>query len=186
MEIIILRHGKPIIPSLARISPLEFTKWVNLYNASGLCSSSKPTLEAIEAANKCKVVVCSELPRSIESAEALNVKEIKLKSSIFNEAGLPISGLKYPALSPKAWAVIFRILWFLGYSNNSESFKEAKVRAKEAAKKLIELAEAKSSILFIGHGVYNRMIANELSASGWLGPKSPGTKHWSYGVYKST
>ena len=186
MEIIILRHGKPVPLSLAKISPLEFTKWVNLYNASGLCPSSKPTLETIEIANKCNVVVCSELPRSIESAVALNIKKIKLTSSIFNEADLPISGLKYPALPPQAWAVIFRILWFLGYSNNSESFKESKVRAREAAKKLIELAEAETSVLFVGHGVYNQMIANELSASGWLGPKSPGTKHWSYGVYKST
>jgi len=186
MEIIILRHGKPNIPPLTRISPFAFTKWVNSYNASGLCSSSKPTLEAIEIANKSKVVVCSELPRSIQSATALNVKEITLKSQLFNEAGLPISSLKYPWLSPKVWAVIFRTLWLLGYSNNSESFKEAKVRAAKAAKKLIELAELESCVLFVGHGVYNRMIANELNASGWSGPKSPGTKHWSYGVYKST
>jgi len=186
MEIIVLRHGKPIIPSLTRIHPLAFAEWVNLYNASGLCSSSKPTSEAREIANKSNVVVCSKLPRSIESAEALNVKEINLTSSIFNEAGLPIPSIKYPSLSPKAWAVIFRILWVLGYSNNSESYKEAKLRAKEAANKLIELAELESSVLFVGHGVYNRMVANALKENGWSGPKSPGTKHWSYGVYKST
>ena len=185
MQIVILRHGKPNIPSLSSISPDEFSEWVNLYNVSGLSSSSKPTLEAIEIANKSKVVVCSELPRSIQSANALNVKEITLKSYLFNEAGLPISSLKFPRLSPKAWAIIFRIFWFFGYSNNSESFKEAKVRAVKAANKLIELAESESSVLFVGHGVYNRMIANELNASGWKGPKSPGTKHWSYGVYKS-
>lgn len=184
MEIIILRHGKPIIPSLNKISPLAFRDWVNTYNISGLCATSKPTIEAIKISRRCNAVVCSELPRSIESAEALEVKDITLKSSLFNEAGLPISSLKFPGLSPKAWAVIFRILWFLGYSKNAESFIDAKVRASEAATKLIEIAEVNSVVLFVGHGVFNRMVANELKASGWSGPKSPGTKHWSYGVYK--
>lgn len=186
MEIIILRHGKPNIPSLDRISPFAFSEWVNSYNASGLCSLSKPTLAASEIANKSKVVVCSDLPRSIQSAKALNIKDITLQSSMFNEAGLPTSGLKFPWLSPKTWAVIFRILWLLGYSKNSESFNETKARARQAANKLIELAEIESRVLFVGHGVYNRMIANELKAKGWSGPKSPGTKHWSFGVYKST
>lgn len=71
MEIIILRHGKPDIPSLTRISPFPFSEWINSYNASGLSSSSKPTLEAIEIARKSKVVVCSDLSRSIQSGISL-------------------------------------------------------------------------------------------------------------------
>jgi len=47
------------------------------------------------------------------------------------------------------------------------------------------MAESNSVVLFVGHGVYNRIIANELNASGWSGPKNPGTKHWSHGVYKT-
>ena len=185
MEIIILRHGKPIIPSLSKISPLEFSEWVNTYNSAGLSPSSKPTVDVINISKKCNAFVCSELPRSIESANALEINEITLKSALFNEAGLPVSNLRFPLLSPKAWAVIFRILWVFGYSKNSESFSEAKVRAAESADKLKELAYEKSVVLFVGHGVYNRMIAKELNASGWSGPKNPGTKHWSYGVYKS-
>jgi hypothetical protein len=38
--------------------------------------------------------------------------------------------------------------------------------------------------MFVGHGVYNRILANELRKAGWEGPKNPGSKHWSYGVYK--
>jgi len=185
MEIIILRHGKPIIPSSKKISPFLFSEWLSSYNISGLCLSSKPTEEAIQIAKRCKAVVCSELPRSIESAKALELKNITLKSSLFNEAGLPVSSLKFPWLSPKAWAVIFRILWFFGYSRNSESFTTAKARASEAANMLKEMAETYSVVLFVGHGVYNRLVANELTASGWLGPKSPGSKHWSFGVYRN-
>lgn len=183
MKIIILRHGKPVIPTLDRLTPAEFSDWVVSYNKAGLCPSSIPTAQAFAIAKECKAVVCSSLPRSIESAAALSFTSTSLNSPLFNEAGLPITNLKFLRFSPKAWAVIFRILWFLGYSNNSESFKEAKARASNAAKILIDLARNNTSVLFVGHGVYNRLLANELLASGWAGPKNPGTRHWSYGVY---
>ena len=72
----------------------------------------------------------------------------------------------------------------LGYSRNSESFKEAKTRASEAVRRLTEVAHEHERVLFVGHGVYNRMLANELRRSGWSGPKNPGSRHWSFGVYE--
>ncbi len=184
MEIILIRHGKPIIPSLKKISPLAFSEWVGLYNLSSLCDASKPPVEAVRVASTCKAIVCSELVRSIESAKALEIKTVTLISSKFNEADLPVASWRFPRLSPKIWAVIFRVLWFFGYSRNAESFHETKERATEAASILKELAETYTTVLFIGHGVYNRMLANELNSTGWSGPKNPGSKHWSFGVYK--
>ena len=184
MEITLLRHGKPIIPSLNKLSASSFDEWVREYNLSGLCSSSKPTMKAFSCAKKCNVIVCSDLPRSIESAKALNAGDVFLSNAIFNEASLPVAKWHTLKLSPKVWAVTFRVLWLLGYSRNSESFKEAKERAIEAVKKLTEIAHEYDSVLFVGHGVYNRILANELRRSGWSGPKNPGSKHWSMGVYE--
>ena len=184
MEITILRHGRPTIPPLNKISASEFLEWVQAYNASGLCPSSKPTMEAMCRANACDAVVCSELRRSIESAKELNANNVVLSDSIFNEAGLPVANWRTLKLSPKIWAVTFRVLWLLGYSRNSESFKEAKTRASEAVRRLTEVAHEHERVLFVGHGVYNRMLANELRRSGWSGPKNPGSRHWSFGVYE--
>ncbi len=184
MEITLLRHGKPNTPALNKLSASAFCDWVLEYNASGLCPSSNPTTIAFSHAHACNAIVCSDLPRSIESAKALNARKIVLSSSIFNEAGLPIANWGKLKFSPKTWAIIFRVLWLLGYSRNSESFKEAKIRATEAVKKLTELAQEYGNILFVGHGVYNRIIANELRRSGWDGPKNPGSKHWDFVVYK--
>lgn len=184
MEITLLRHGKPIIPSLNKLSASSFDEWVREYDLSGLCSSSKPTMKAFGCAKKCNVIVCSDLPRSIESAKALNSGDVFLSNAIFNEAGLPVAKWHTLKLSPKVWAVTFRVLWLLGYSRNSESFKEAKERAIEAVEKLTEIAYEYDSVLFVGHGVYNRILANELRRSGWSGPKNPGSKYWSMGVYE--
>jgi len=183
MKIIILRHGKPIIPSLRKLSASEFSEWVNEYNVAGLSPTSKPTELAKKCAHECNAIVCSELPRSIESAKVFN-KSIILSDSIFNEAGLPGANWQVMKLPPKTWLVAFRVLWLLGYSRSSESFKEAKSRATEAVEKLTEIALEYESVLFVGHGVFNRILSNELRRHDWIGPKNPGSNHWAFGVYE--
>ena len=158
MQITLLRHGKPTVPSLEKLSASEFYIWAQEYNASGLCPSSKPTAEAMSYANACNAVVCSDLPRSIESAKALKAGNVVLSDAIFNEAGLPVANWRTLKLSPKIWAATFRALWLLGYSRNTESFKEAKARAAEAVRRLTEIAYEHERVLFVGHGVYNRVL----------------------------
>jgi len=184
MEITLLRHGEPDIPSLNKLSASAFYEWIRDYNDSGLSMTSEPTHEALTCASDCNAIVCSNLRRSIESANALNAEKVVLSDLIFNEAGLPSANWRRLKLSPKLWAVFFRVLWLFGYSRNSESFKEAKTRAVEAVKILEDLANEYEKVVFVGHGVYNRILANELRRNGWAGSKNPGSKHWSFGVYK--
>ena len=184
MEIILLRHGKPIIPSMQKIKATSFINWITSYNDSGLCSTSKPSINALTRASKCNAFVCSHLLRSKQSAEALNIKKITLSESQFNEAGLPSANWGILKLSPNTWAAIFRILWLFGYANNSESYKEAKIRASYSAQKLMGLAKEHESVLFVGHGIFNRLLAKELKSLGWSGPSNPGSKHWSFGIYE--
>lgn len=184
MEIAILRHGKPVIPNLKPLSAMGFSSWVRDYNLAPLSDSSRPTSEAQRFASRCCVIVCSKLRRSIDSAKALNGEKILVADELLAEAELPIAAWHRPKLSPGIWAVIFRVLWFLGYSRGSESFREAKARANRASKMLIALAEEHQSVLFVGHGVFNRLVANELRKAGWIGPNNPGSKHWAFGVYR--
>jgi hypothetical protein len=184
MKIVILRHGKPVTPSLRKLSASAFSDWVHEYNVAGLCPTSQPTDHVIKHADECNAVVCSALPRSVESAKAFNNKGFFFLDPIFNEAGLPVANWQAMKLPPQIWAVVFRVLWLLGYSNNSESLKETKSRASKAVERLSDIARKYESVLFVGHGVYNRILANELRRHGWLGPKNPGSKHWEFGVYE--
>lgn len=81
------------------------------------------------------------------------------------------------------WAIFFRIAWFFGYLNHSESFKAAKARDNLAAGKLIMLAEQHQRVLLVGHGMFNHLLVKELRNRGWSGAKNPGTKHWSMNIY---
>ena len=139
---------------------------------------------AIEVAKSCNIVVCSDLPRSVESARALGVNEIDFIESMFREMELPHGSFPSPKLSPNIWAAFFRLLWFFGYSSNGESLREAKSRASKGANRLKEIAANNGSVLLVGHGFVNRFIANELVSNGWQGPANPGKQFWEFGVYE--
>lgn len=183
MEITLLRHGKPNISHRRWLSAYSFSHWVESYNLASLSENSNPPISAIEHASNCKAVVCSELVRSTESSIKLQKNKITLSSAMFNEAGLPIAKWKFIKLPPKLWAIFFRVLWLFGYSNNSESFSETKLRATESANKLIALAQEYEKVLFIGHGVYNRILSRKLIEAGWSGERTPSAKHWGFSVY---
>ena len=102
----------------------------------------------------------------------------------FVEAGLP----NYPILKLKfshnIWLVLFRVLWFLGYAPNSESYLQTKDRAKRCADKLEIIAQDNESVIFVGHGILNRLISKELQKRGWQGPVKTPRAYWQFVVYE--
>ncbi len=183
MQIVLLRHGKPDVSEHRKFRANELHRWIESYNSAGIISEHVPSRGAIEITSVCNTVVCSDLERSVESARALGVKKISVIEPMFREMGLPFCSFPTLKLSPSIWAAFFRVLWFLGYSSNSESIHEARLRASIGANRLIEMARKNGSVLLIGHGFANRFIAKELLSEGWQGPKSPGKKYWEFGEY---
>jgi len=184
MNIVIMRHGKPVAPVIDRLKAGELPVWLEAYDSAGINQHQLPPASAIEIAAGCNAVVCSDLPRSIQTAQALNKKHIHLSDSGFREIGLPYANWNSPRLPPKIWVALFRFLWFLGYASNGESLHSARLRARVGAEMLMKAAAESGSVLFVGHGLINHLIAQELLRSGWQGPKSPGKRHWEFGVYQ--
>ena len=181
MEIILLRHGKPTLELKGRINSADFKKLTVTYALSGI--KDEP-VKQLKNYFKSHYIVCSDLERSIQSAKKLQVNEIHLVDQLFKETEIPYFELSYFMLPVTAWLVLFRIMWLFGFNKNGESFKAAKLRAKQAADKLIALAEENQKVLLVGHGLLNRLIAKQLRNNNWIGPVSPGKKHWEFGVYK--
>ena len=96
----------------------------------------------------------------------------------------PIHIKKYIKLNVKVWLVIFRILWFLGYSKNSESYKTSKQRAQNASKRLIELSKKQNTIVLVGHGVMNKLIGQNLVSNNWKNTKKSKNSNWDYEIFE--
>ena len=183
MEIVLIRHGKPKIDISGKMSASDFGKRVADYDRSGIDTEHKPTNEACERAKKCLFIVCSTLPRSIESARALNIENPDMTNHLFRECEMPYADWKYPALTGTSWAILFRILQLAGYTSNTESYKAIKHRVKECAEQLVKLSKKHESVLFVGHGAIIWFIHKQLLRMGWSGPQKSVKKYWEFGVY---
>lgn len=182
MEIVLLRHGRPRIDTRRRLSAAEFGLWLHAYDAAGLDAAGPPPPGALAQAESCNFALCSDLPRAIESAGALG--RMARRDTLFRELGMPRANWRFPRLPPGAWAVLFRLLWLAGYAPATESFGEARERARACAVRLAELAAEHGKVLFVGHGALNWLIAGHLGRMGWAGPPRPSGSHWAFSIYR--
>ena len=170
-----------------KITFAEFKNWVEKYDFNGVFEESTYPEVTIEKVATAELVVTSDLKRSIVSASLLNPKVKTISDPLFRETELPANTaiLFNIKLKPNYWAVLLRLLWFSGYSNKCESLSQAKLRAKKASQQLIGYANEHKSIVLVGHGFFNMLIAKEFKKMGWKGKRKAVAKHWNCTTYSS-
>lgn len=182
-KIILIRHGKVDIKDYNNISANQFEKWIFEYNNSDIKSDFSSNDEIKNLLNETDILICSNLKRSIQSIEIFYKIPFET-NDIFNEAELPYSNWNLLKLNPKVWLIFFRILWFFGYSQNCESYKKTKQRAKKATERLIELSKQNETVILVGHGIMNKLIQKELILQQWNETKKIQSNNWDYGVFE--
>ena len=182
-KIILLRHGEVDIKDYQNISAHQFGKWINEYNYSDIKSDFSSKDEIKNLLNETDILICSNLKRSIQSIEIFDKIPFET-NDVFNEAELPFSNWSLIKLNPKVWLIFFRILWLFGYSQNCESYKETKQRAKKATEELIELSKKNKTVILAGHGIMNKLIQKELILQKWNETKKAKSNNWDYGIFE--
>lgn len=183
MEIILMRHGKPVFTGNSRVTSPEMGEWISQYDLSDT-SSDLPPVSSKALASDALRILSSPLPRALSSLKSLG-REPDLIDEIFREAGLPVFQIPVFRLSPTLWASVFRIMWLCGISCNAERLVAAKQRAVKAADILVTFAKASNGpVLLMGHGVMNRLIARELMLLGWKEFRRQGNGYWNAGIYR--
>ncbi len=105
---------------------------------------------------------------------------------VFREASLPTPWFASGRVDPAVWGTLLRLAWFMGWAPNGESVVRARARAAAAIRLLTDLSGREGSVLLVGHGVFNGLIAWELCNQGWAGPRLLRGAYWSFGVYERT
>ncbi|MET3194882.1 histidine phosphatase family protein [Bacillus sp. OAE603] len=185
MEISLVRHGKSIWTENKAITSKEFKDWVLKYDLTGVFEEEIYPTETIKKITTAKVIITSDLERSIKSAEFLKPNCVTYLDQLFRETEVPFPNINFLGLKlkPRVWAVILRCIWLVGYSRECESLSAAKIRAERASKILIKFAQEHNNIVLIGHGFFNILIAKELQKIGWKSNKKPSSKHWQSNTY---
>jgi broad specificity phosphatase PhoE len=181
MEINLLRHGRPDIDRKERITAAEFHPWMERYDRSGV--TDRPPQAAVSRSLQCHHIVCSDLLRSLQSADLLGV-EADLVEPLFREAELPsfpFGGLKVAAGN---FSMLARVAWLCGHSSDCEAYGAARCRAEEGADRLIELALSHQQVLLVGHGMMNWLIGRVLKKQHWRSLRSArANQYWGLSSY---
>lgn len=184
MLIALVRHGKPNLDPWSPVAGQHLDSWLDAYNRAGIDHAFPPPVRVRELAGSVSCLLSSDRLRACESLRMLAPGREARAEQIFREAGLPRLPSVCVRLDPRLWALLARIGWFLGWSNSTESPSRARHRARAAAQQLAGLAVAHHSVLLMGHGFFNALIARELRTEGWRGPVLPTGRYWSAAVYR--
>jgi len=176
--ITLMRHGKVHSDRKRKWRMSELRAAVQVYDRSPV---ERPISTALDLTPEI-LIVCSDLLRSTESA-LLAYGRVDHKDRLFREAELPnLPGFRMKFTAPILIGMA-RVLWFLGFSGNCESFKSFRTRCDRVAETLIEYHDHPGSLVLVGHGILNRYVARSLLKNGFLGPKRPSSVSWALSAY---
>ena len=105
MQITILRHGQPEFEWVRSVKGSEIKGLEKAYDSAGIIG--EPLKKSQSLANQHNCVVCSDLPRSLQSAKAVGATTIHLSDSIFREMNIPYFDNVPIKLPIKVWVPIF-------------------------------------------------------------------------------
>ena len=180
-----MRHGQAQLPEINdRITSRQFQECLEIYNRCALSTQSRPSDAVRQRFVDYGAIVASDLVRSVDSATLLSAQRTITIDPLFREVERPYIAIPGLRLRPRTWGNLIILLWWLGLLGGQRSFRDAKQRARQGAKRLAHLAEQHGKVLLVGHGFMNTYIARELRALGWLGPRIPAKKYWEFGIYQ--
>ncbi|WP_349572441.1 histidine phosphatase family protein [Azotobacter salinestris] len=184
MRIILVRHGRPDHSAARWCSPAQMKDWIACYNEADVAGHELPD-RLVALAAEAGVVVCSSVARCVQSRALLGTDCCRQPDPLFAEAHLPYPDWPFPRLPASLWRLLFRSAWFCGFARHTEPIRESNRRAGAAADRLVQLAEAHGSVLLMGHGIMNVLIARQLRRRGWAGPRHLLMKgYWHASVYR--
>ncbi len=182
-SITLIRHGPPAVSLHQQVRGHQFRQFVERYDAAHIAQREQPPVAARQVIAQANWVFASHRPRARHTAELLGVTIGPMIDPQFREIEFPVDFPQHFRFSALTWSLIALVLWRLGYSSRSESFRRTRQRVCSAADLLEGKSQTVGSVVLVAHGGINRLIAEELRRRGWRGPRLPQSQHWGCTTY---
>jgi broad specificity phosphatase PhoE len=175
MEIVLIRHGRPVAATYPRVNASEFGAWVRAYNHSGVATDSRPPA-SLAPSIRSHYVVSSTLKRAVESTQICLGQEPRERLTLLRELEIPRYKLPFN-IKASSWLYLNRILWTFGLKGPFESYSDAKKRAEAASLHLVKLAKQHEKLVIFSHGYLNFYMRRCLVRQGWQ-LKAKSSQYW--------
>jgi broad specificity phosphatase PhoE len=182
--IVLARHGKPVARLRRAMPGRDLAAWVREGDNRPLDRTRPPPAELEQIARAFPLIVASPLRRSRESVALLRPGYEPQVDAIYREVFRPTAlhtGLRLP---PAFWELLTRAAWLAGWSPGVESYRAAERRAVTAADRLVVQARDHGSVLLVGHGFMDGLIARRRRRTGWRGPRFRPRRYWAFSRYE--
>jgi broad specificity phosphatase PhoE len=167
IQIMLIRHGDPIIDTKGWFYFYEASNFVDAYDTVGVyyVDHAPVSIQPGEILH----VYCSPLQRAKSTAEQLFGDQFDIiYDSSFVEFKNEIIPLPWIRLPLKFWRVSSRLVWMAGlHSSQVPSLSQQKDRSREVAARLGQLANKEKRVVLVAHGLLNRYIIRYLKKDGW-------------------
>jgi len=183
-RIILIRHGKPAIPTTLHTGHHGFRRYIDQYEDSGLDPESAPPAEIRDLVAELTTLFTSGRKRAHESAHALGTGARIVADPLFDEAPLAAPRIPLLRMNVPKWAVVARILWHAGYHPEIENPKAARARAAKAADILMARAREDGTVALVAHGYFNFLLGRELARRGFHQTGTHRAKYWNAVIYR--
>lgn len=166
MHIHLVRHGRSALVHDGRwFHWSDVGAYEDAYDAEGIREDDGPSSDLRKVVGSDPLVVASDLPRAIASAQRLTpereiqfsplLREIRLEPPRWIPGRLPI----------QMWDIFGHVQWSYRLFSNADH--EYVRRAREAVEWLVGHAERSSNVLAVTHGGFRRLLDARLVARGW-------------------
>jgi broad specificity phosphatase PhoE len=192
-NIYLARHGPSALVPRGWLSAAQFRQHLHDYDAAGLMEAARVPDRLIEVATRSDLIIHSPLLRATQTVGLIDAASESSRPrrswAELVEAAQPAPDIRGLRLPLAGWDGLTRILWLLGLSGTVEPRQGAVTRARTVADRLAALSSSREgeyrTILVVGHGFQNVLIARELRRRGWQGPRLPSLRHGQPTAYRN-
>jgi len=183
VRLVLIRHGRSAYSNGKEwIDAAGLKRYLDAYDAAGIASTEAPPRALAAEVADAEFLVASDLARAIESAERLADGRPVLHSPLLRELALEVPAWLPPVRWPVGvWSACGHLQWGYNALRGTDAPPQERRRAAAAAKWLGRLAQEGSPVVAVTHGVFRRVLAGQLVASGW----QPDGAHRSYGHWSA-
>jgi broad specificity phosphatase PhoE len=179
-RLLLIRHGRSAhVHHGGWVDAFGVRQWRAVADEAGIEAEDMPPVALAKEVERAELVVSSDLPRAVASAERLAPGRSIVPSPLLRETPLDIPQL--PVRLPlELWELLIHVGWGYRILTRADAHPEEIRRAATAVGLLADLAQERSSIAVVTHGVFRRLLASQLLAVGWRGDGKPRRyHHWS-------
>ncbi len=183
-QIVLVRHGPSAhVHRDWMIDHDGIQSWRDEYDLAGIQLNSQPPTRLVQIADAATHIIASDLLRAVASAESLAPQREIEVSDLLRE--VPLKLPHWPTRLPLVvWEILIHVAWSYRIVRGIDSTEQDRARAAAAAKWLGEIVTNGSTALVVTHGVFRRLLAQQLLLSGWTNTgRRGGYSHWSFWTF---